>query len=149
MYDTWLINLLQNLVRYNHGTVFCPSWMNSSEIRPAAETQGIVPLHSKELGRAINSRASDLKDLETSYSNDVKFLASRFGVKIPCLPFKTREEDALYTQLLREDGGRFDANRFALQFAKRADGKKIFPKTTFYLRAKQKNFVTQLRQGRS
>lgn len=90
MYDTWLIDLLQNLVRNNHGVVYCQSWMNASEIRSKEEKQGIVQLHSLDLGKTINEKAEHLDWManvkrvkQEDHFNNMLTLEQRFICKEP------------------------------------------------------------------
>ena len=51
----WLIDSLQLLVEANHGALLYPGWSNTSSYKPTKEGFGTVPLHSQELGKAIES----------------------------------------------------------------------------------------------
>jgi hypothetical protein len=52
-FDTWLIDLVQNLVARNHGVCVYCNWSNASEWAPTKEKFGLVPMHSEQLGQAI------------------------------------------------------------------------------------------------
>ncbi len=63
-FNTWLMDLLQNLVGHNHNICYCPNWSNTSEFETTPEQHGIVPLHSKVLGDAIGRRVLRLRESE-------------------------------------------------------------------------------------
>mmetsp|Transcript_21287 Transcript_21287/g.32153 ORF Transcript_21287/g.32153 Transcript_21287/m.32153 type:complete len:343 (+) Transcript_21287:103-1131(+) len=116
MYDTWLIDLLQNLIQHNHGVVFCSNWMNASEIRSTKERHCIISLDSTKLGKVINYRAKNLrskedkkrvsknKRFESQYTEEQKFHAKMTKLIIPILPFTTEKEYWLFNLIMRENG---------------------------------------------
>jgi hypothetical protein len=38
--DTWLVDLLQKLVLHNHRFLFCPNWLNSSDLEVLLNERG-------------------------------------------------------------------------------------------------------------
>ena len=140
-YNTWLVDLVQNLVAFNHSVRFCPNWTNASEVESTPEAHGVVPLHSKELGDAINRRAEwvaaeegrrNVKKndrFENKFSRDQKFLSERTGLR------KTEEENKLFNHIMRERSGNFNDSEIALEWANHCNGITIFPKLPFYLRS--------------
>ena len=146
-FNTWLLDLSQNLIGYNHGICFCPNWSNASAFETTDEKRGVVPLHSKELGEAINRQAELLRKRENTkktkrkecfdntMTRDQKFLAERTGLGMPCLPFYGEAENKLFNQLMMDRSGNFDANDLCLEWTKHCDAKCIFPKLPFYMRS--------------
>lgn len=65
-YDTWLLDSLQLLVEANHGVLLYPNWSNTSNFKPTAEGFGTVPLHSAQLGAAIEAINVDLTKVNLS-----------------------------------------------------------------------------------
>jgi hypothetical protein len=114
--DTWLVDLSQKHVLHNHRTLFCPSWLNSSEVRNTTERKGATALHSNELGDAIDQRGhqlrqeeeEDLKDeaprFESKYSMDLHFRYEKTCLILPILPFHCRREDRLILEQIRKRG---------------------------------------------
>ena len=74
-------------------------------------------------------------------TTEQQFLAERTGLKMPCLPFKTAEEDVLYNKLLRQSNGKINAEEFAIKWVGYCNRMKIFPKLPFYISRKHKKWV--------
>lgn len=62
-FDTWLIDSLQILVDENHNVLLYPDWSNASDYKSTLEHFGTVPIHSKELGEAINQIKEPVKPI--------------------------------------------------------------------------------------
>jgi hypothetical protein len=153
-FNTWLMDLLQNLVGHNHNICYCPNWSNTSEFETTPEQHGIVPLHSKVLGDAIGRRVLLLraseerrrvpkKDrFESKMSKDQKFLCERTGLGMPCLPFTTRNqaENLLFSKIMMERSGNFDEQEMCLDWVNSCDGQDIFPKLPYYMRSHYKSW---------
>jgi len=137
-YDTWNIDLLQNLVEENTGTLLFPSWQNISDYEDTAESFITVPLHNKELDTRLHERVTQLKEQKRyspSLTQDVTFLCREWEVDLPFLPVMKKEEFRLFSTLML--GGSmtgFDAEKMALLWIGHVDGVNIFPKLPAQLR---------------
>ena len=81
-YDTWLVDKLQRLVELNHSAQFLPGWSNTSDYVDTPEKFDTVPLHTRELGEAIEAIAVG----EVKLPADLKYVATQMGLKLPPLP---------------------------------------------------------------
>lgn len=131
-FDTWLIDLCQNLVARNHGIRLYPNWSNASDYVPTPEIFGVVALHSKEVGAAIQHQVQKLGALKMT--RDMKYLCKRTGLGMPCLPLRGEAENKLFSKMIRDNHGSFNEDEMALSWVKYCDGKDIFPKLPLYLR---------------
>mmetsp|Transcript_7022 Transcript_7022/g.18336 ORF Transcript_7022/g.18336 Transcript_7022/m.18336 type:complete len:138 (-) Transcript_7022:84-497(-) len=132
MYDTWLIDLLQVLVSLNWSFLLFPEWSNTADYAPTDETFDTVPLHSTELGAAIDqiTLPATLK-----LTPEHAFIAKSMGTKLPLLPVHGKEENVLFHSLvLAAPPGPLNFDSMAIEWCKHADGKAIFPKLPVYLR---------------
>jgi hypothetical protein len=119
----------------------------SYEIRPTKERQGIVPLHSSTLGDSINRRGRGLRELEikdgvkekerfeAKFSTDVKYLCEGIDLILPILPFSTEAENKKFDEVIRSNNGSFNDDKYCLDWIRHCNGKDIFPKHSFYMRA--------------
>lgn len=152
-FDTWLVDLVQNLVARNHGIRVYPNWSNASEWAITPETFGLVPMHGKQLGDSINCRAREIratedrrkvalkKRVEATLTRDMKFSCQVTRLDLPCLPVYGEAEHKLFSMLIRLCKGRFDEDEMAMIWVKYADGKTIFPKLPLYLRWHHKKWL--------
>ncbi|KAJ1633187.1 hypothetical protein T492DRAFT_904426 [Pavlovales sp. CCMP2436] len=132
MYDTWLIDLLQVLVSQKWSVLLFPEWSNTGDFAPTAETFDTVPLHSTELGAAIDqiTLPATLK-----LTPEHAFIAKSMDTKLPLLPVHGKEDNVLFHSLvLAAPPGPLNFDSMAIEWCKHADGKAIFPKLPVYLR---------------
>ena len=53
--DTWLVDLLQQLVQRNHGIALYPHWLNASDFKDTKESFDTVALHSSDLHQVLEN----------------------------------------------------------------------------------------------
>ena len=136
-YDTWLIDELQLLVEANHGVDIFPGWSNTRDFAPTPETFGTVPLHSSELGQAME-RISVSKEVKASLSGDQRYLCAAMGTPLPLLPVHGKAEHMLFSHLalqqLAGSSSTIDFEKLAITWCEHVNGTSIFPKLPVYLR---------------
>jgi len=145
-FDTWLIDLCQNLVARNHRIRLYPTWSNATDFMPTNETFGVIPLHSEKLGIAIKLQAQRIREnegrlkipkknrFEQTMTRSMKFICKRTAVELPFLPVHDPKECKLFSRLMRERNGNFDEEEMAHEWIQYCDGKVIHPKLPVYLR---------------
>ena len=139
-FNTWPMDLLQNLFGHNHNLCCCPNWSNASEFETTPEQRGTaVRLHSKVVGDVIGHHVLLLREseercqvpkkdqFEARMSKDQKFLC-KTGLGMPCLPFATRNqaENLLFSKMMMEGSRNFDEQEMRLDWVHSCDGKEIF-----------------------
>ena len=92
--QTWLIDKVQLLVEQNHGTLAYPHWSNESDYARTAEKFGTVPLHTEQLGAAVQA-IEDVKLVDMDLTRNEKYIAKAMGVKVPFLPVHGKDEKKL------------------------------------------------------
>jgi hypothetical protein len=152
-FDTWLIDLAQNLVARNHAVRLYPNWSNASDYAPTSESFGLVPMHSHQLGQAVNQQMEKLlaederkrvakKDrFQTTMTNDMQVICRRNRLGLPFLPVTGEAEFKLFGRLVRLRNGRFDEDTMSFDWLAYCDGKTIFPKLPLYLRWHHKKWL--------
>jgi len=81
-YDTWLIDLVQRLVEQNHNVHYLPNWTNTGDYADTPETFGTVPIHSAELGTALEGLEIP-PEATAKFSSEQRFLCKRMGTRAP------------------------------------------------------------------
>ena len=89
--QTWLIDKVQLLVEKNHGTLAFPHWSNESDYARTAEKFSTVPLHTVQLGAAVQAIA-DVNLVDMELTRNEKYIANAMGVKVPFLPVCGKDE---------------------------------------------------------
>jgi hypothetical protein len=136
-FDTWLVDLLQNLVYKNHGRLLYPDWTNASDYKATDESFGTNAIHSQQLHDALTQRWDALSEEEKAKVNltsDQKFLCQEMNVPLPFLPFATTEEYAAYNEFI-VNGMPTDDEAAAVEWCKNVDGINKFPKLPVHLRS--------------
>ncbi|HIF21963.1 MAG TPA: hypothetical protein EYQ27_08660, partial [Gemmatimonadetes bacterium] len=100
--QTWLIDKVQLLVEQNHGTLAYPHWSNESDYARTAEKFGTVPLHTEQLGAAVQA-IEDVKLADMDLTRNEKYIAKAMGVKVPFLPVHGKDEKKLFEDIV--EGG--------------------------------------------
>ncbi|KAL7508031.1 hypothetical protein ACHAXN_007607 [Cyclotella atomus] len=134
-FDTWLVDLLQNLVYKNHGKLLYPNWTNASDYRASDESFDTSVIHSQQLHDALAQRWDALSDAEKAkvkLTSDQKFLSQEANVPIPFLPMATIEEYVAYNEYA-VNGMPTDEEEAAVGWCKYVDGINIFPKLPVHL----------------
>jgi hypothetical protein len=142
-YDTWLVDLLQELVEHNTGKILYQGWQSVCDYEDSDESFVTTPLHSSDLQKALDDRVECLRrdgSFRLNFSRDVKFLCKAWGVPIPFLPVTKKEEFRLFSKLMLRDMGRFDADQMAKLWIDYVDGTTIFPKLPVQLRSYYKDW---------
>jgi hypothetical protein len=131
---TWLIDKVQLLVEQNHGTLAYPHWSNESDYARTAEKFGTVPLHTEQLGAAVQA-IEDVKLVDMDLTRNEKYIAKAMGVKVPFLPVHGKDEKKLFCDLVTgSTTAALDFDQMALDWCGHVNGKTIFPKLPAYLR---------------
>jgi hypothetical protein len=133
-YDSWKVDLLQILVQKNHGRLLYPYWVNASDFRDTPESFNTVALHSSDLDDALKAIRVD-EEIRRKFSPDLKHLCLSMGIPVPFLPCHGIEEAKLFSKLMLQLPGRFDAEKMSIEWCKYVDGVTIFPKLPVYLRS--------------
>jgi len=134
-FDTWFVDMLQELVARNHNIRLFPGWSNTAHYLPTPEKFGTVRLHSDELHQAVEALdLGDQRAIDRSLTQDQLYLRKMTGTKLPFLPVHGEEEGKLFSKLMLSMRGALNANAMALEWCKHVDGKTIFPKLPVYLR---------------
>ena len=132
--QTWLIDKVQLLVEQNHGTLAYPHWSNESDYARTAEKFGTVPLHTEQLGAAVQA-IEDAKLVDMDLTRNEKYIAKAMGVKVPFLPVHGKDEKKLFCDLVTgSTTAALDFDQMALDWCGHVNGKTIFPKLPAYLR---------------
>ena len=100
MYDTWIIDQIQNLVLGNHDTVVYEDMSNASDYKETAESFDTTAIHDSDLHQAlVNHWDTKIKKESVKLTNDHKHLCKKMGIPLPFLPFGTMEERILFNTL--------------------------------------------------
>ena len=83
----------------NHGTLAYPHWSNESDYARTAEKFGTVPLHTEQLGAAVQA-IEDVKLVDMDLTRNEKYIAKAMGVKVPFLPVCGKDEKKLFCDLV-------------------------------------------------
>ena len=139
----WLINTLQKLVLRNHGVHLYPEFPNMSEYGSTQERNGTIPLHSLELGAAVDNIVLPLAPPGKPYklSPDEKYLCKMTKTKLPFVPVVRKEEKMLFNRMLLGMEGTPDFDKMAIDWCMHVDGVNIFPKLPVYLRRHYSNYL--------
>ena len=97
--QTWLIDKVQLLVEKNHDTLAFPHWSNESDYARTAEKFSTVPLHTVQLGAAVQAIA-DVNLVDMELTRNEKYIANAMGVKVPFLPVCGKDEKKLFCGLV-------------------------------------------------
>jgi hypothetical protein len=149
-YDTWMVDLLQELVEYNTGKILYPGWQGVCDYEDTDEGFVVTPLHATELEEALKKRVACLQEernFRMSFSPDVQFLCRSWGVPIPFLPVAKKEEFKLFSDLLLSRLEKFDAEKMAALWIEYVDGKTIFPKLPVQLKNYHREWERNRRIG--
>ena len=136
-YDSWLIDSLQILVEKNHGVVLYPEWSNASDYKATPEKFGTVPMHSIALQTAVDAIKLDV---EPELSEELQYMCSAMGTKLPFLPVSGRTEQGLFARFILDMPYPFDYDKMAIDWCKEVDGVHVWPKLPVYLRTYHKQF---------
>jgi hypothetical protein len=102
-YDTWDVDLLQELVERNTGELF-PGWCNVNDYEDTDESFVTAPIHDQELQTCLEGRVEELRSrrsgFEPIYSRDISFLCNAWGVTIPFLPLMNKKEFKWFSELM-------------------------------------------------
>jgi len=143
-FDTWLIDVMQRLVEQNHNVHYLPNWTNTGDYADTPETFGTVPIHSAELGAALEGLVIP-PEASAKFSSEQRFLCKRMGTRAPMLPVHGEAECRKFDEMLR--GGNSDQNwdKMAVDWCQHVDGVTIFPKLPVYLRTHHTAWVRNQR----
>lgn len=137
-YDTWKIDLLQNLVEENHNILLYPGWTNASDMKQTDESLGTVALHDLALHEALQKYTAEQPTAtnERHFSHEMKYLMKTMGTTLPFLPIVEIEEKTLFNKLILDffGQGSFDAIKMSIEWCKHVNGLSIFPKLPVHLR---------------
>ena len=115
--QTWLIDKVQLLVEQNHGTLTYPHWSNESDYARTAEKFGTVPLHTEQLGAAVQA-IEDVKLADMDLTRNEKYIAKAMGVNVPFLPVHGKDEKKLFCDLVTgSTTAALDFDQMALDWA--------------------------------
>jgi hypothetical protein len=134
--DTWLIDKLQNLVHKNHGRLLYPDWSNASDYKDTDESFDTNAIHSRNLHDALKEKwnaMSDEQKASVKLTSDQRFICREMNIDLPFLPFATVEEFQAYNAFVVE-GIPSDEEAAAIEWCKKVDGVRIFPKLPVHLR---------------
>ena len=142
-YDLWMIDIVKDLVRKNHGVNLYPGWKCTSHLSPTAERFTITSLQDHELTKAIEVA---IGSKEIKLTKDQRFLANETGVRVPFLPFKNDDslEDKTFAKMYLQCVEKKD-EELAMIWASKKDGKDIFPKLPVHIRIKRGKLGRSLR----
>jgi len=99
-----------------------------------AEKFGTVPLHTEQLGAAVQA-IEDAKLVDMDLTRNEKYIAKAMGVKVPFLPVHGKDEKKLFCNLVTgSTTATLDFDQMALDWCGHVNGKTIFPKLPAYLR---------------
>ena len=102
--QTWLIDKVQLLVEQNHGTLAYAHWSNESDYARTAEKFCTVPLHTEQLGAAVQA-ITDVQLVGMKLARNEKYIAEAMGVKVPFLPVCGKDEKKLFSDLVAGRAG--------------------------------------------
>lgn len=153
-FNPWDVDLIQNLVRENHGVILYPGWTNASDYKDTDESFDTVALHSAELHDALKEQCSKIKG-KFKLTREQKFLCKATGTDLPFLPFTTEEEKSLFSQYIATHEKKSD-EEIALWWIQKVNGVDIFPKLPVHIRVwrkkwqkknRVKDFVSRAKTG--
>ena len=157
--DTWLVDLLQQLVLKNHGGLLYPEWSNTSDFIDTREQFGTVPIHSDALDDKVRAikvvpcacRGAEKKTCKCKckLTPDQAYMCTRMGTKLPFLPVDGEHECKLFAELVLEISGTPDFDAMAIRWCDLVDGVKIWPKLPVYLRVHFASFARNQRVKKS
>jgi len=138
-YDTWRIDLMQELYEAVTGNLLFPCWVNVSDYQDTEESFTTVPIHDEEIHQKLEDRVAEIEaaaDMTLPiYSGDMKHLCRCWTVKIPFLPMARKHEFQLFSRLMFDATmPKFDARKMALKWMESVDGISVFPKLEAQLR---------------
>ena len=97
-YDTWLIDLLHQLVQQNHGVTLYPHWANASDYKDTEESFDTVALHGADLHQALENKYARIRWHKVNLTREQQSICQAQGVRLPILPFTSREEKKLFAK---------------------------------------------------
>lgn len=139
-YDTWLIDLLQQLVQKNHHITLYPHWSNASDFKDTDESFDTVALHSSDLHNALENQCNRLDFKKIKLSREQKFLCQAQGVSLPFLPFTTPEEKKVFSKHYSVISKKTE-HEATIWWCKHVDGVTIFPKLPVHFRDHLKKWL--------
>jgi hypothetical protein len=131
--DTWLIDLLQLVVEFNHNVLLHPAWPNTADYAATAESFGTVRIHSPELDIALQ-RISLPPNITKKFTQTQKYMCKRMGIPVPVLPVHGEAECFLFDKLVRSSHTNADYDQMAIDWCKSVNGVNIHAKLPSQLR---------------
>ena len=141
-FDTWLIDSVQVLVEKNHGVLLFPEWSNASDYKTTPESFGTVCMHSDALQDAMNKIKLDT---EPELCEELRYLCSAMGTKLPLLPVSGNKEQQTFAALIHDAEYPFDYEQMAIDWCEKVDGIDVWPKLPVYLRTYHRRFLRNQR----
>ena len=105
------------LVERNHGVILYVSWPNASDYEATPEAFDTVPLHSPELGAAINAIVlpePPAGKKRKPLTQDQRYLCKAMSLQLPPLPVHGKAECALFQRLVARQGPSIDYQAMAI-----------------------------------
>ena len=143
-YDTWLIDLLQQLVQKNHAVTLYPHWSNASDYKDTEESFDTVALHSADLHQALENQCACINWHKVNLTREQKAICRAQGVKLPMLPFTSREEKKLFTKYYSAITKKTESD-LAIWWCSHVNGVNIFPKLPVHFRMHLKQWLKNKR----
>ena len=139
-YPTWLIDLLQQFVQKNHGVTLYPHWSNASDYKDTEESFDTAALHSADVHQALETRCACIKWNKVKLTREQESICRAQGVKLPMLPFTSREEKKLFTKFYSTISKKTESE-LAIWWRDHVDGVNIFPKLPVHFRMHLKQWL--------
>jgi hypothetical protein len=134
-FDTWLIDVLLHLAEQNQNVHYLPNWTNTEGCAGTPETFGTAPIHSAELGAALEGLVIP-PGASAKFSSEQRFLCERMGTRAPMLPVHGEAECREFDEILRRGNSDQNRNKMAVDWCQHVDGVTIFPRPPVYLRTR-------------
>ena len=135
--------LLQNLVKENHGIQMFPHWTNASDYKSTNETFDTIALHHQTLDDKLEQRCRELGPI--ALTREQEYMSQAMGTRLPFLPFVSKEESLAYAEYVLDSDETRDYDQAAEDWIKYVNGKTVMPKLPAQLRTYDETWSRNMR----
>ena len=112
--NTWLVDLLQNLIWKNHGIQYLTGWTNAIDYDDTDESFDSILLCSQPLADALQMRWESIDESTVKLTQDQQYAADAVGAKLPFFPFIHDEEFAQFARCALDNEFLLDDDEFSV-----------------------------------
>ena len=128
----------------NHAVTLYPHWSNASDYKDTEESVYTVALHSADLHQALKNQCACINWHKVNLTREQEAICRAQGVKLPMLPFTSREETKLFTKYYSVISKETESD-LAIWWCNHVNGVNIFPKLPVHFRMHLKQWLKNKR----